>query len=413
MTRRTRRGLALTGLLLVLLAMTVLMRRGPALLWRAVPVAAAAPGQHVEKRAPRLTAPLDYPLRGLCWEGARRIGPEALAPLPELGVSWISQTPFGWVPALDSPQLYMAADGRVLWGESDAGLVETARLARARGVRTLLKPHLWVRRAWVGQLEMRREADWQAFFGAYETFIVHYAALAQRERFEALAVGTELMRTTRRSAEWRRIIARVRQVYGGPLTYCAAWNEVEAIDFWGDLDFIGVQAYYPLGAKPRPEPAEIRTAWAPIATRLEALAVRTGRPIVFTEAGYKSLAGGLGAPWEWSTEGDLDLALQRDAYQALFDVFWGRPWFGGTFIWKWHPHVGRPAAPPERHARDFTPQGKPALDVLQRVYTRAFNRSASRAPRPAPARRAGRGPRRPARQPRRACSSSTNGAPPA
>jgi hypothetical protein len=353
------------------LAATVLLRLGPMLLWRVVPVAVAAPGPHTAPRAPALVGALDFPMRGLCWEGARRIGPEALAPLPDLGVSWISQTPFGWCPARDSPALYMVAEGHGLWGESDAGLTETARFARAHGIRTLLKPHLWVRRAWVGQLEMRTEADWRAFFGAYESFIVHYAELAQRERFEALAVGTELMRTTSRSADWRRVIARVRQVYGGPLTYCAAWNEAEAIEFWDDLDFIGVQAYYPLGAQPQPQVSEIRTAWAPIAARLAALAARTGRPVVFTEAGYKSLAGGLAAPWEWSTEGALDLALQRDAYQALFDVFWGQPWFGGTFMWKWHPHVGRPAQPPERHARDFTPQGKPALDVLRSVYTRA------------------------------------------
>lgn len=366
MTRRARRRLALTGVLLVLLACVALWRLGPVLLWRAVPVAASAAASG--PRAVAAGAALDYPLRGLCWEGGRRIGPEALEPLPGLGVRWISQTPFGWCPALDSPALYMASEGHVLWGESDTGLIETARLARARGVRTLLKPHLWVRRAWVGQLEMRSEADWQAFFGAYETFIVHYAELAQREHFEALAVGTELMRTTQRDADWRRIVARVRQVYGGPLTYCAAWNEAESIAFWDALDFIGVQAYYPLGTSARPAPDEIRSAWAPIAERLQALAAGTGRRVVFTEAGYKSLAGGLAEPWEWSTEGDLDLALQRDAYQALFDVFWERPWFGGTFMWKWHPQVGRPAQPPERHARDFTPQGKPALEVMRRVY---------------------------------------------
>ncbi|HET7293467.1 MAG TPA: hypothetical protein VFM88_13660 [Vicinamibacteria bacterium] len=306
------------------------------------------------------------PMRGVSWEGGRATSAAALDPLRELGADWISQTPFGWCRSVDDPEIRFAGE-RGLWGETDAGLVATARWARERGLRTLLKPHLWVRRAWVGELEMQSEEDWRRFFASYEAFILHYARLAEAHGMEALAVGTELPRASRRTADWVRLVARVRAAYRGRLTYCANWHEAEDVGFWSVLDFVGVQAYYPLrvGAA-RVE--TIRRAWDPIVNRLEALHDRTGKPIVFTEVGYKSLRGSLAEPWRWGTDGEADYALQRDAYAAMFASVWERPWFGGAFIWKWHPDLGAPTTPPLGRERDFTPQGKPALDVIRSYY---------------------------------------------
>jgi hypothetical protein len=313
-------------------------------------------------------------MHGVCWEGAGRVERAHLEPLRDLGVDWISQTPFGWSRSVSSPEIRIATT-RVLWGETDEGLAETARHARALGIRTLLKPHLWVRGAWVGDLKMTGEAEWKAWFRSYEAFILHYAELARRERFAALAVGTELRHAARREADWRRLIRSVRAVYPGKLTYCANWGEEEDVAFWDALDFVGVQAYYPLTDAPRPALAEIRSGWSPVTARLAALARRTGKPIVFTEVGYKSVSGSVAAPWKWELDGDVDLALQRDAYRAMFESVWGQPWFGGAFLWKWHPDPAARAASwhdprPDRLLRDFTPQGKPALEVVREYYRR-------------------------------------------
>ncbi len=304
-------------------------------------------------------------MRGVCWEGADRIEARKLAPLRNLGADWISQTPFGWVPSLASTDIRFGGNGG-LWGETDDGLVTTAAFARKLGIRTLLKPHLWVRHgAWPGDIAMATDDAWTRWFASYEVFILHYARLAEANGFEAFAVGTELSRTTTRTGDWKRVVARVREVYHGKITYCANWNdEPEHVAFWDDLDFIGVQAYYPLSTVERPTKNEIETAWAPIAARLEALAKRTRKPLVFTEVGFKSHAGSLREPWQWKTQGAVDLDLQRDAYTAMFQTFWRKPWFGGTFVWKWHPS---PSSNP-RGDRDFTPQGKPALSVIKAYY---------------------------------------------
>ncbi len=313
-------------------------------------------------------APQIPKMRGFCWEGSREIEAASLSPLQDLGVDWISQTPFGWAPALAAPEIGWSGNGG-LWGETDGGLVRTAAWAKALGIKTLLKPHVWVRRGeWQGDIAMSSEEDWSRWFASYEEFILHYARLAETAKFEALAVGTELSKSTTRTSDWKRLIARVREVYHGKLTYCANWNgETEQIGFWDDLDFIGVQAYYPLAAVDRPSTKEIQSAWAPIVGRLEALAHRTRKPIVFTEIGFKSHEGALREPWRWEADGAVDLGLQTDAFTAMFETFWRKPWFGGSFIWKWHPSARARAR--ARDERDYTPQGKPALAVIKAYYS--------------------------------------------
>jgi len=305
-------------------------------------------------------------MRGFCWEAAHRIDASNVAPLRELGVDWISQTPFGWAPSLSSTEIRYDAR-RGLWGETDDGLVTTAALARELGIKTLLKPHLWVRHgAWPGHIAMETDDAWKAWFASYESFIVHYARLAEANGFEAFAVGTELGKTTGRTANWKRIVARVREVYHGKLTYCANWNdEPEKIGFWENLDFIGVQAYYPLATVDRPTKRQLEAAWTQVATMLASLSKRTGKTVVFTEVGFKSHEGSLKEPWQWETRGAVDYDLQRDAFSAMFETLWAKPWFAGAFVWKWHPAP----RPNHRDDRDFTPQGKPALSVIRAYYT--------------------------------------------
>jgi glycosyl hydrolase family 113 len=286
-------------------------------------------------------------------------------------VDWISQTPFGWQRKLDSTQIAVASQDRVMWGESDRGLAATARLAREHGIRTLLKPHVWVvagHGAWTGEIAMTSEEAWREWFASYRDFLLHYARLAQAEGFDALCVGTELQGTTlSREADWRRLIAEVRSIYRGKLTYAANWNrEFDRIAFWDALDFVGIQAYFPLAERDGPTLAELEDGWAPHLAAIERVHRATGKPIVFTEIGYKSVPESAMRPWEWPGRNPdagarSDLATQARAYEAFFRTFWERPWFAGVYFWKWYPEAARSEGP---YALDFTPQNKPAQEVM-------------------------------------------------
>lgn len=311
--------------------------------------------------------------RGVCWVGSTNpITAEEMRLLAAQHVDWISQTPFGWQRELDSFQISIASQDRVWWGESDRGLAATARLAREAGIRTLLKPHLWVTAghgAWTGTIAMTSEESWRAWFASYREFLLHYAKLAEAEGMEALCVGTELQGTTlTREADWRRLIAEVRSVYRGKLTYAANWNqEFDQVRFWDALDFVGIQAYFPVAERDGPSLAELEGGWAPHLAAIERVHRATGKPIVFTEIGYKSVPDGAIRPWEWpearrsDTKARSDLPTQARAYEAFFRTFWDRPWFAGVYFWKWYPDPGRSES---WQTLDFTPQNKPAQEVM-------------------------------------------------
>ncbi len=316
--------------------------------------------------------------RGVSWVGGRReVTAQDFDRLVENGVGWIAQNPFGWQRGLSTPEVTLATS-RVLWGESDEGIRVTTRLARARGIRTLLRPHIWLSDAqdgmWLADVRMKDDADWARWFASYERFILHYAELAQELGVDVLSVGAELRTaTTTREADWRRLIARVREVYAGRLTYAANWHgEFDAIAFWDALDFIGIQAYFPLGDEPAPGVAELETAWRAHVEQIERVARRTGKPVLFTEVGYRSAPGATERPWEWPDHRaepatEPGLKLQADAYEAMFRTFWRRDWFAGAYVWKWFPGLERGNAAP---TAEFSPQNKPAESVLARWYRR-------------------------------------------
>lgn len=314
--------------------------------------------------------------RGVSWVAGGEVAAGALDPLVRANVDWIVQTPFGWQQDHDKSRLDLVTDGRILWGERDAGLAATTRYARDRGIRTLLKPHLWLRNRtggkWRTDIAMVDEAEWEAWFSNYRRFILHYAELAQDNDIPILCVGTELHATTlQRPNDWRRLIREVREVYDGELTYAANWyKEFEEISFWNELDYIGIQAYFPLSEDESPDVDALVEGWQPHLAAIERVRRRVNKPVIFTEIGYRSMPDAAIRPWEWPerqpvTERTVDPGTQAACYEAFFQVFWEKPWFAGAYFWKWFPDHESEGG---REDADFTPQRKPAQDVMARWY---------------------------------------------
>jgi hypothetical protein len=322
---------------------------------------------------PATSAPRNLPfLRGICWEAAGRIDSTDLDPLVRIRANWISQTPFAWQRRPDSPEIrgsYGAPRRRGgHWGESDEGIVATTRWAHARGIHVLLKPHIWTRGGWSGSIAMTREEDWAKWFRDYRAFILHYADLAERCGAEALAVGAELGGTTKHEKEWRSVIAEVRRRYRGSLVYCANWaDDLHHTKFWDALDWIGVQAYYPLSEKREPTTEDLVRGWSGPLAELDIVARVWGKPVILTEIGYHSLDTAASRPWEWDLEGNLSLETQARCYEALFRALADHPGVHGVFIWKWHPDHARAGGPGDT---EYSPQRKPAESVLARAFAK-------------------------------------------
>ena len=285
-----------------------------------------------------------------------------LAVLQKMGANWVSVTPFGYLPGLDVPEIHPSAQGGPE-EENDESVCEAAARARALGLRVWLKPHLWTR-GWVGELKFG-PGGWARFFEQYRRFILHYALLAEREGMDGLVVGHELPTATLPYPEqWRRLIAEVRRVYSGTLTYGANWDrEVDQVPFWDALDLIGVSFYDPLAAQPTRDIAMLTAGAHKGLERLRTIAARSGKPVVLLEAGYASTTMASVRPWE-EDRGTPDVEAQRVCYEALVRALEPEDWVAGAFFWKWtsSPESGGP--------RDgsFTPRGKPAQEVMARAF---------------------------------------------
>ena len=193
--------------------------------------------------------------KGICWvAGRQKITEKEFQKITALHINWISQTPFGWQRAAGTPEIMVNhTNEKSWWGESDEGIASTTQVAHSLQIKTLLKPHLWVGKGWPGDIQMTNDADWVVWFSNYEKFILHYAVLAEKHHIDMLCIGTELQKTVSREKEWRSLIKKIKEVYHGPLTYAANFYlEFEQIKFWDELDFIGIQAYFPLAKSKEP-----------------------------------------------------------------------------------------------------------------------------------------------------------------
>ena len=175
---------------------------------------------------------------------------------------------------------------------------------------------------------------------------------------------------------WRQIIARVRKVYTGKITYSANWwSEWEHVTFWDALDFIGIGAYFELQPKdpeaPTAEPGsasrqQLVARWRPIRERLRLRSKEYGRRVLFTEVGYAGYKDCAERPWEWAGKEEkgapVDHGAQARAYAALFDVVADEDCVAGLFVWRFYTNPGGVGT------WEYGLQGRPAEEVLRKAY---------------------------------------------
>jgi len=292
-----------------------------------------------------------------------------LEALRALEVTWISLTPFGFQESLraDAVQLVTAHSA----GESDDRLRREIEAAHAVGLKVLLKPHLWIERGeWSGQIDPGSPEAWAHWFESYRRFMMHYAALAQQTGCEMLTVGVELGSSSRAWPDhWRSLVAELRKVYAGPLVYAANWDEAYDIPWWNAVDYIGVQFYGPLTDHLEASPSELSRGLKAHLDRYDALATREGRPLLFTEVGYKSIRATAVRPHVWpeqltSRDRVPSEQAQALAYRVFLEAIRDRRQVAGLFWWKWFTDPNT-----DEEGRDgFSPRGKQAEGLLRAAF---------------------------------------------
>lgn len=295
--------------------------------------------------------------------------------LVQMDVNWVSVTPFGRIWSLASTDIYM--DFEAPYDENRAALRRFVSQAHARGIRVLLIPHLWVwnEQGWRGEIDPGSDEGWRDYQSSYHDFIVAWAHDAASMGVDAFSVGVECKSWSGRFGRvWWELIDDVRAVFPGPLTYSANWDEAENVLFWDRLDFIGVNAFYPLADH---GDASFETyAERALATRdrVEENAEVLGMPVLFVEVGYTSRLDAAVEPWLWP-DGMTGVAYSEDeparALEATFRAFLPEPWFAGFFVWRYYANLDDVS----QEARwGFSPHAKRIEPFLAEVFAAPWAR---------------------------------------
>lgn len=312
----------------------------------------------------------DQKQRGIHIFGWRN-GLEDVAFLQKNNFEWITITPFIGQKHHDQPEMRtISVEDSIRRKEQYTRVKE---ITDSLGMRVMLKPHIWLHKVekgkWRSDIAMQNEADWRKWFDTYKKTMLTYARIAEDLQFEQFCIGTELEKTVELKAEeWLQFIQEVRAVFSGKLTYAANWYEgYEYFPHWEELDYIGIQAYFPLNDGSPVELSKLEKSWKNHARQLEAFSKKYDRPILFTEIGYRSVKGTATRPWEWNKAGDILNKISQEeqylCYQAFFNVLWKKKWFHGVHIWEWQTRANS-----DGKDTNFHIEGKPALNLIMQRF---------------------------------------------
>ncbi len=289
-------------------------------------------------------------------------------PVANLNANYAAIMPFGFIKSLDYPEITFNTD-RQWFGETKKGVKQYVTELRKQNIKIMIKPQIWVwGGAFTGDIVMKSEADWKVLEDSYSSFILQYATLATNVRAELFCIGTELETfIVNRPSFWNALIEKIKKKYKGKLTYAANWDEYKHTPFWSKLDYIGIDAYFPVSNSKTPSIQACLQGWENHKQTIHEISRKYSKSIMFTEFGYRSVDYTGKAPWRSDRSMEqVNLEAQMNATQALFKTFWGENWFAGGFIWKWfhnHKNVGG-----KLNSR-FTPQNKPVELVIKKQYS--------------------------------------------
>jgi hypothetical protein len=292
----------------------------------------------------------------------------------------------------------------VAYTENLTAIAATIVEANSRGLSVMVRPLIdFLDPTKIGSYSL---GDWRsfynptnpaAFFASYKAMIVDIATVAQANGATSLSIAAELDQLTGPNylSYWTDIIATVRTVFSGKLTYSADWDDnispwqgqhgltagtgnlATQVSFWNQLDYLGIDCYAPISDAASPVLADLIAGWAQVPSDptskavtgnqslisyFESVAAQTGKPLLFTELGYESASDAARQPAGTSTN-IYDPALQANLYAAFFAAWQqsANSLLLGVYFWNWDPNAAEVGP---GNGPNFSPQGQPAQAVV-------------------------------------------------
>ena len=290
---------------------------------------------------------------------------ESLRLLTQTNTEWIALC-FSWVQSnMTSSDIHLNPTG----SPTTASVQHAIATAHSLGLKVMLKPMVeplereedLAYPVWRGEIQPSNE-----WFTSYSNFLNDFAEFAQQNNVEVFCVGCEYKETTGWSEQWHSVIQGVRDRYSGPITYAADWSNYQQIGWWDAVDYVGIDAYFPLSIfDTDPSLEDLNKVWNNYADDMEEWIETVNKPVILTEIGYRSGDGTNMAPSNYWSDMEVDLQEQQDCYEAAFNALWNRSWFYGFYWWTWIHDPDKGGVNDSFH----TPQNKPTQSLVTQWYS--------------------------------------------
>lgn len=184
---------------------------------------------------------------------------------------------------------------------------------------------------WRGEIE---PTNYEAWFDSYTRLLTIYAELAQLSDVNVLNIGTELNSLEQKyNDQWIQLIQDIREVYEGKLIYSLNWDSFhnrEGKKFLEHLDYVGIDAYFPLDKPDGASVDDLVEAWDKWIDKLKGLL--NDEAVIITEAGIVPARGAYRKPYSWFFHHQpIDWQAQSNYYEATF-LSWN-PFVKGIYWW--------------------------------------------------------------------------------
>lgn len=310
--------------------------------------------------------------------------------MAELGIGWVCVVPTVMQETPTTPRMF--ADFACTPGDLEvASIIEHIH---GRGMRVCLRPmiecfdgndrlSIWFPPDRDDRVPGRRSDCYARWFASMRARTRHYARLAAETGCAMYGLDSEIDRFVHMNDRWREVVAVAREHFDGHVTSCHTHHvdflrELENEDHWfRDLDSLETSFYHRSEDEPGATVEQRMACLEPQRDLYRRIAAALGKPVRFGELGCTSCTGAGMKPWGWEGGAAYDGAEQADHLEAVLRLFWGEPWWGGFFWWKWDEHSDRPQFKDDPAGdKGFTVWGKPAAAVLERWNRRAAEAAA-------------------------------------
>ncbi|MBA7522351.1 hypothetical protein ES705_14469 [subsurface metagenome] len=230
--------------------------------------------------------------------------------MKEIGIEWVAVNIWWVQKSITSTEIYPGD-----WTDTAENITAFFEYVHSKDMKILFKPMLDSQdKIWRSYIEATPE-----WIEEYSDFIKYTAEIAENGSVEIFSIGCEMGNWQVHTEDVIELIAEVREIFSGELTYAANHDSFWYIDWWDKVDIIGVDAYFSFTLDYEPTLEDMIEVWNGFYDDFEIFQKKWKKPILFAELGCQNRDGCNIAPNDVKFNDNQDEEEFQMFYKSLFE----------------------------------------------------------------------------------------------